>query len=152
MRAQKKKCDIGAGNFFFVISVRVPKKFVISVWVKKIYCDIGAGKKQFDLCSRGQNSGLCSWSSHTPLQQTTILLGSAPPKLLCKTTKHGFTLLPLCVYNSSSHFNPTFSNNNLQPLPGPYRPSASPLPAPPPRITSLSARCVKVPPRLTKKK
>jgi len=32
-------------------------------------------------------SDLCSWSLHTPLQQTAILLGSSPPKLLRKHDK-----------------------------------------------------------------
>jgi len=34
-----------------------------------------------------RRSDLCSWSLHTPLQQTAILLGSSPPKLLCKHEK-----------------------------------------------------------------
>jgi hypothetical protein len=51
---------------------------------------------------------LCSWSSHTPLQQTAILLGSSPPKLLRKhdkawthSTSHTCTNL---IYSLQSHF------------------------------------------------
>ena len=68
---------------------------------------------------------LCSWSSHTPLQQTAVLLGSRPPKLLPK-----LTLPPLYALNSSTHFNPTFPSTYPQALPGPYRPSFPPLQPP----------------------
>jgi len=95
---------------------------------------------------------LCSWSSHTPLQQTAILLGSSPPNLRgnssAHTTKRGLTLPPPHAHNSSIHSNLTFSNTNPQPLPGPYHPSPPPLPAPP--LMIHSARCVKVPLTSTK--
>ena len=49
----------------------------------------------------------------------------------------------MCVHNSSTHLNHTFSNTNPQPLPGPYRPFPHPLPAPAPRMPS--AKSVKIP-------
>jgi len=84
--------------------------------------------------TRSLRYDLCSWSSHTPLQQTT--------------TKHGLTLPPPHAHNSSTHSNLTFANTNPQPLLGPYRLSPPPLPAHP--LMIHSARCVKVP--LTRKK
>jgi len=73
---------------------------------------------------------LCSWSLHTPLQQTAILLGSSPLNSSANTTKHGLTLPPLHAHNSSTHSNLTFTNTNPQPIPGPYRPHL--LPCQPP--------------------
>ena len=58
---------------------------------------------------------LCSWSSHTPLQQTAILHGSSPRNSSENTTKHGPTPPPTHAHNSSTHSNLTFSNTN----PGP---------------------------------
>ena len=62
---------------------------------------------------------LCSWSSHTQLQETAILLGCTPHKLL---RKHDKAL--------------TFSNTKPQPPlswdgtgPGPYHPSPTPMTA-----------------------
>ena len=91
---------------------------------------------------------LCSWVSHTPLQQTAILLGPPPLNSFANTTNHGLTLPPLYSHTSSTHFNLTFSNTNPQAPPGPYSPSSPPLLAPP--LMIQSARCVKVP--LTRKK
>jgi len=63
---------------------------------------------------------LCSWSSHTPLHQTTILLGSSPPKLLCNHDKawiyYTSTTCTQLIYSLQSHF---FE----------HQPSASPRPA-----------------------
>jgi len=42
---------------------------------------------------------LYSWSSHTPLQQTAILLGSSPLNSSTNTTKHGLTPPPLHAHN-----------------------------------------------------
>jgi len=77
---------------------------------------------------------LYSWSSHTQLQQTAILLGCTSPKLLCK-------------YDKAL----TFSNTKPQPppAPGPYHPSPTPMAAPPPRIPN--AKYVNVLSSLTKK-
>jgi len=51
---------------------------------------------------------LCSWSSHTPLHQTAILLGSSPPKLLRKHDKawtHSTsTTCTQLIYSLQSHF------------------------------------------------
>jgi len=91
---------------------------------------------------------LCSWSSHTPLQQTAILLGSNAPKLLRKHEKAWtHSTSTTCTHNLPTHSNLTFPSTNPPPLPGPYRPSSPPLPAPP--LMIHSARCVKVP--LTRK-
>jgi len=86
---------------------------------------------------------------HTPHSNKLLFsLGRAPLNSCANTTKHGLTLPPLHAYKSSTHSNLTFPNTNPQPLPGPYRPSSPPLPAPP--LMIRSARCVKVP--LTRKK
>jgi len=100
---------------------------------------------------------LCSSSSHIPLQQTAILLGSSPPKLLCKHDKAWtdctcarstqLTAPALDAHNSSTHSNLTSPDTNPQPLPDPHSPSPPPLPAPP--LMIHSAMCVKVP--LTRK-
>jgi len=62
---------------------------------------------------------LCTWSSHTPLQQTSFLLGSRPPKLLLKhdkawtdSTSTKFTQL---IYSLQSHFSKHLSSSS----PGP---------------------------------
>jgi len=81
--------------------------------------------------------------SNKPLFSSDLALLSS----FANTTKHQLTLPLLCAHDSSTHFNPTFSNTNPQPLPGPYCLSPPPLPVPPPRIHSAS--CVKVP--LTRK-
>jgi len=64
---------------------------------------------------------LCSWSSHTPLQQTAILVGSSPPKLLRKHDKawtHSTsTTCTQLIYSLQSHFSQ-------------HQPSASPGPVP----------------------
>jgi len=67
-------------------------------------------------------------------------LGPAPQNSSASTRKHGLTLPPLHAHNSSTHSNLTFPNTNPQPLPGPYRPSSPPLPAPP--LMIRNARCV----------
>jgi len=63
-----------------------------------------------------RRSDLCSWFLHTPLQQTAILLGSSPPKLLRKHDKawtHSTsTTCTQLIYSLQSHF----SNTNPQPL------------------------------------
>jgi len=86
---------------------------------------------------------LCSWSSHIPLQKPAILLGTSPPKLFRKYDKawtHSTsTTCTQLIYSP----NLTFSNTNPQPLPGSYRPSPPPLPAP--SLMIHSVRCVKVP-------
>jgi len=81
---------------------------------------------------------------HTP-HSNKLLFSLGPPTLnsFANTTKHGLTLPPLYAHNSSAPSNLTFPNTNSQPLPGPYRPSSPPLPAPP--LMTYSARCVKVP-------
>ena len=85
---------------------------------------------------------------HTPhSNRLQFSLGPTPLNSSANTTKHGLTLPPLHAHNSSTHSNLTFPNTNPQPLPGPYRPSSPPLPAPP--LMKHSARCVKVP--LTRK-
>jgi len=86
---------------------------------------------------------------HTP-HSNKLLFSLGPTHLnsSANTTKHGLTLPSLHAHNSSTQSNLTFPNNNPQPLPGPYRPSSSPLPAPP--LMIHNARCVKVP--LTRKK
>jgi hypothetical protein len=81
---------------------------------------------------------------HTPHSNKLLFsLGPAPLNSSANTTKHGLTPPPLHAHNSSTHSNLTFSNTNPQPLPGPYRPSNPPLPAPPLMIRSV--RCVKAP-------
>jgi len=64
---------------------------------------------------------LYSWSSHTLLQQTAILLGSSPPKLFRKHDKawtHStFTTCTQLIYSLQSHFSK-------------HQPSASPGPVP----------------------
>jgi len=86
---------------------------------------------------------------HTPhYNKLQFSLGPGPLNSSADTTKYGLTLPPLYALNSSTHFNLTFPNTYPQALPGPYRPSFPPLPAPP--LMIRSARCVKVP--LTRKK
>jgi len=57
---------------------------------------------------------LCSWSSHTPLQQTAILLGSRPPKLLRKHDKawtdSTSTICTQLTYSLQSHFSKHLSS------------------------------------------
>jgi len=64
---------------------------------------------------------LCSWSSHTPLQQTAILLGSIPPKLLRKHDKawtHSTsTTCTQLIYSLQSHF----SRHQPSTSPGPVQ-------------------------------
>jgi len=83
---------------------------------------------------------------HTPhSNKLQFSLGPGPLNSSADTTKHGLTLPPLYTLNSSTHFNLTFPNTYPQALlPGPYRPSSPPLPAPP-----LMIRSAKVP--LTRK-
>ena len=64
---------------------------------------------------------LSSWSSHTPLQQTAILLGSRPPKLLQKhdkawtdSTSPTYTQL---IYSLQSHFSKHLSSRSTAPVP-----------------------------------
>jgi len=86
---------------------------------------------------------LCSWSSHTPLQQTAILLGSRPPKLLQKHDKvwtdSTSTICTQLIYSLQSQFSKHLSSRS----PGPVPSLISSLVRPPLRIRS--ARCVKVP-------
>jgi len=71
---------------------------------------------------------LCSWSSHTPLQQTAMLLGSSPPKLLCKAWTHSTsTTCTQLIYSLQSHF----SKHQSSASPGPV-PSLTSSPASPP--------------------
>ena len=74
---------------------------------------------------------LCSWPSHTPLQQTAILLGSSPPKLLRKHDKawtHSIsTTCTQFIYSLQSHF----SKHQPSASPGPV-PSLISFPASPP--------------------
>ena len=92
---------------------------------------------------------LCSWSSHTGPDSNKLPFSLGPVSLnsSANTTKHGLTLLPLHVHNSSTHSNLTFPNTNPQPLPGPYCPSFPPLSAL--ALMIRWARCAKVP--LTRK-
>jgi len=90
---------------------------------------------------------LCSWSSHTLLHQSAILLGPSPPKLLRKHDKVWTTPPALHAHNSSIHSILPFSNTNPQPLPGPY--TLSPPPLPVPSLLIYSVRCITAP--LTRK-
>jgi len=64
---------------------------------------------------------LCSWSSHTPLQQTAILLGSRPPKLLQKHDKTWTdSTSPTCtqlIYSLQSHFSKHLFSRSTAPVP-----------------------------------
>jgi len=90
---------------------------------------------------------LCSWSSRTPLQQTAILLGFRPPKLLRKHDKawtdSTSTIWTQLIYSLQSHFSKHLSSSS----PGPVPSLISSLSAPP--LMIRCARCVKVP--LTRK-
>jgi len=86
---------------------------------------------------------LCYWSSHTPLQQFAILLGSSPLNFSANTTKHGLTLPLVHAHNSSTHSNLTSSNTNPQPLLGPH--TLSPPLLPVPSLMIQSVRCVTAP-------
>ena len=91
---------------------------------------------------------LCSWSSHTPLQQTAILLGSSPPKLLRKHDKawtHSTsTTCTQLIYSLQSHF----FKHQPSASPGPAHSLTSSLPVP--SLMIHSVRCVTAP--LTRKK
>jgi len=60
------------------------------------------------LTSAFRRYDLCSWSSHTPLHQTAILLGSSPPNLFRKHDKawaHSTsTICTQLIYSLQSHF------------------------------------------------
>jgi len=60
-----------------------------------------------------------------------------PLSSFANTTKHGPTLPWLCVHNSSTQSNTTFSNTKHQPLPGPYHRSPTLMAALPPRKTLI---------------
>ena len=107
-------------------------KTVVSVWVTK---------------QTNKQTNKQTHNKQTKTNKQTNKLGRAPLNSSANTTKHEPTLPPLHAHNSSTHSNLTFSNTNPQPLPGPYRPSSPPLPAPP--LMIHNARCVKVP--LTRK-
>ena len=74
---------------------------------------------------------LCSWSSHTPLQQTVILLGSRPPKLLRKHDKtwtdSTSTIYTQLIYSLQSHVSKHLPSSS----PGPELSLISSLASPP---------------------
>ena len=64
---------------------------------------------------------LCSWSSHTPLQQTGILLGFRSPKILQKHDKTWTdSTFPTCtqlIYSLQSHFSKHLSSRSTGSVP-----------------------------------
>jgi len=73
---------------------------------------------------------LCSWSSHTPPQQTAILLGSRPPKLLRKHDKAWThitsTICTQLIYSLQFHFSKHLPSSSPGPIPSLISSLASP--------------------------